>query len=685
LGRLADRYKLGVSAFTAGLAMTALFLPGQMAVTRALRLILNVTPGILVGFGDMTRSIFFILAPLCTLLGFQFTLGSRLWAERGGTVGRAYVYESWGAGIGGALFSFVLVRIFNPFQIALGLGAVELAVGAWVLKRSSRGGSKSSFGGSCTPAAKWALLPLIGALLLAAVAWPLGRAWHQATLNWQLKDILFSRDSIYGRLAVVGRDSQRVFYENGLIMFETQGIFPEEVVHFPLLEHADPRSVLLIGGGASGDLREILKYPVDEVHYVELDPLVIEAARRYLPPVDKAALDDPRVTAAYMDGRLYVKRSERRFDVIIVDLPEPSTGQLNRFYTQEFFQEVKGILNEGGVFSLGLPSAENYLNPEFRRRNGSVYHTLLSVFPFVLVLPGDTNFFLASDGPLIDDHTILSQRLARRGIETSWVNAAYIEYLFTAGRFQRTRQDLERGGAGKLNRDLTPICYYYDLALWLSRFYSGLSELFYAASFLRLWWLAVPLVLVVALFRWKRGYAVPVITAFTGFAEMALEIVLLLAFQAFRGYIYHEVSLIYAAFMVGTALGGSAMNRLIAHPPDFLPRGRRLLATVQAVIVLYAALLPMILRGIAGWLFLDVVFLVLVSLAGMLGGMEFPLAVKLVKGEVGRVAGLIYGADLAGACLGAILASVLFIPVLGIPQTCYAVALLSVAGLALLL
>lgn len=688
LGRLADRYgndkNHETRIFAAGLVLSAFLLPAQMAVTRALRLILNVTPGVIIGFGAMARSIFFILAPLCLLLGFQFTLGSRLLARRGGTVGRAYVYEAWGAALGGALFSFVLVRFLDPFQIALGLGAIGLAAGGWILR-----GDKIHHEWTNGTKATRFLRPVLwsGALLLLIAALSLGANWHRATLAWQLPDILFSRDSIYGRLTVVGRDGQRVFYQNGLWMFETQSTSPEEVVHFPLLEHPAPKSVLLIGGGVGGDLREVFKYPVDRVHYVELDPLVIEAARRYLLPEDKALLDDPRLRIAYMDGRLYVKESSKesrpRFDVIILDLPEPSTGQLNRFYTQEFFEEVKGILNEGGIFSLGLPSAENYLNPEFRHRNGAVYHTLLSVFPSVLVLPGDTNFFLASDAPLIEDHTILAHRLAERGIDTRWVNAAYIEYIFTAGRFERIRQEL--GGMDemdKLNRDLTPICYYYDMALWLSRFYSQASSgFFYAASLLRLWWLLIPLVPIVLFLRWKRGYVVPAVIAFTGLAEMSVEIALLLAFQAFRGYVYYAVSLIYAAFMLGTALGGAISNRLAARSYSPLPPPRRLLVVVQAAIFLYVALLPTILNLVADWPLLEVIFLALISLVGLLGGMAFSLATETVTGSAGRVAGLIYGADLVGACLGAILTSVLFVPVLGLPQTCYAIALVSLAGL----
>ena len=71
--------------------------------------------------------------------------------------------------------------------------------------------------------------------------------------------------------------------------------------------------------------------------------------------------------------------------------------------------------------------------------------------------------------------------------------------------------------------------------------------------------------------------------------------------------------------------------------------------------------------------------------AGGLTGMAFPVGVACVRGESGRVAGLLYGADLVGGCLGAVLASVLLVPILGIPQTCIAVALVGLAGVVTLL
>lgn len=673
-------------AFAVGLVLSGVSFLAQITLVRAVRTLLGITPGALVEFGPMVAAVVLILAPLCLLTGLLFTLGVRLVVGQGGLAGHAYVWESVGAVGGGALFSFALVRWLDPFQIAILLGASNLIVAIRLLK----------------PDAWNPRLALGCFILLAIVALPVGHALHNFTLSWQWSDLVFAADSPYGRLTVQARDGQRVFFENGLLTFETQGTFSEEVAHFPLLVHPAPREVLLIGGGVAGDVREILKHPITSVTYVELDPLLIEAAQAHLPPRDAAVLRDPRVALVLTDGRLYVQQCQESavrcsFDVVILDLPEPATGALNRFYTREFFSEVRAVLNPGGVFALGLPSAENYWSPELARRNGSIYRTLRAVFPEVMVLPGEHNFFLASDAPLQADVAVLVGRLAGRGIETRWVTPGYIEYVFTTDRFTGVQAELAEIAGVRLNRDLMPICYYYDLALWLSRFYpssgSGqvpiLRRIFESASLVNLWWVVVPLAVGVLVTRWRRRWAVPFAIATIGLAEMALEVVILFAFQVLHGTVYARVSLVVTAFMAGLALGGAWSNRLLASWEGARRKAqgeknpRRALIVVQGIVVAYSGLLPPVLSLSTS--IPAAVFPLLALLAGGSAGTAFPLAAALVQGRADRAAGALYGADLVGGCAGALTSALLLVPVLGIPQTCVAILLVGLAGLLALL
>jgi spermidine synthase len=645
-----------------GLVALGLLPALQMLLVRAARGLLRVPPGALVEFGPMAGVILLSVALVCLLAGALFPPLARRLAETGRPAGEAYLWECAGAAAGGALFSFVLIRYLDPFQIAALILIVDLAAAL-------------SFANLQLANLRLAHLPLalLPLVLLLLVLLPLASFIHRATLRWQWSDLAFAADSPYGRIVIQARDSQRIFYENGLLMFETQGTAPEEVVHPPLLAHPAPRDVLLIGGAAAGNLREALRHPVAHVTVVESDPLLLRAARLHLPPDEAAVLDDPRVTVVLADGRRFVQTARRTFDVVILDLPEPSTGALNRFYTEEFFREVRTVLNPGGILALGLPAAENYWSPELARRNGSIYHTLRAVFPHVLALPGETTYFLASTDPLDADPDLWGRRLAERGIPTRWVTASYIRYLFTTDRFAQVREALEATAGVRLNRDLTPICYYYDLALWLSRFTPRLRGFFERTDILRLGWVALVLVVPVGLARVRRRWAVPIAVGSAGLAGMMLEVVILLAFQVRHGSLYAQVSLIVAAYMVGMVLG----SRWGASRPWAAPTARRALLALMGALVVGAAVLPFLL----GRPLPAAVFPLLAVLGGGWGGAVFPLALQAERGDVGRAAGRLYGADLAGGCLGALLGGAFFIPLLGIPQTCGVIALLGVAGI----
>ncbi len=677
-------------ALTAGLVAAAAILPAQVALVRASPTLLGTPPGALVALAPMLLTILVSLAPLCLLLGWMFTLGARLLAREGGSIGSAYAAESFGAVIGGALFSFLLVRLLDPFQGALAVGAVDLLVALWLARY--RGLPEAS-----------QILLLLGAVLLAIAAWPLGARLHRTTLDWQYTGLRFARDSIYGRIIVTGAGAQRVFYENGLLFFETQGAAAEEVAHLPLLAHPEPRRILLIGGGVSGTLAEILHHPsVQEAHYVELDPMVVTAARSELPPLQAASLDDPRVTLAYVDGRRYLRQVQEPFDVVILDLPEPATGQLNRFYTREFFAEVRAILSPGAVFALGLPWQENYPGPELERLAASVHRTLSAEFPELLLLPGSQLFLLASEAKLPADPALWSARLAERAIPTRWIVPSLLDYLLAPNRVAGAKQLLETTTCVRLNHDLEPICYFYDLAVWLSRFSGGLSRLATSASLLRLGWLAVPLVLMVVVLRLSpfkaRGrWIVPVTVGLVGLAGMGFEVVVLFGFQVVHGYVYRQVGTIVTAFMAGLALGSAMANRWHwpggpSHRWDPRHSPRATLLCVQVGVVLFALSFLLAVRlAPPGW-----IFLLFGLLAGGLTGLAFPVAVACLpaaegvdstqaRGPPGRSAGLLYAADLVGGCLGAATASVFLVPILGIFQTSLAIALVGIAGLALLL
>ncbi|MCS7259894.1 MAG: methyltransferase domain-containing protein [Anaerolineae bacterium] len=683
--RLVRRTDLSLSVFAVGIGAIAPLFIAQMTVLRGIRTILGTTPGAYVDFGNTVLTVLLIPALFCPLAGLLFTLGARLVLKCHGTAGHAYFFESCGAVVGGLLVSFVFIPTLNAFQVILCLGGLAL-ISALYLIWDGQGHAKF-------------LLPLLAvALGIAALAG--GTVLDRWTLGWQWRDVVSYTESPYGRLTVQARDGQRIFYTNGLLSFETQSTFPEEVAHFPLLAHPHPHRVLLIGGGMAGNLREILKHPVHQVVYVELDPQLIMMAQAHLPPSEAAVLEDARVRLVLSDGRHYVANvAEHSFDVIILDLPPPTTGSLNRFYTREFFAQVRRALRPDGLFALGLPSAENYWSPELTRRNLSIYETLHRIFPTLLALTsGDHLFFLATSGSFPIDAAAMAARLTARAIQTRHVTPFYIEYIFSNDRFHADRQRLASGRAVRLNEDLVPICYYYDLALWLSRFYPAVGELFERAGLVNLVWLSCPWALMVLLARYQRRWAVPMAIASVGLAHMMLQVVILIAFQTEHGTVYSGVGMLVTAFMAGLALGSALGNRLTRCWED---RGAIQISRLSSSREMASRPLRVGLMGIQvgviglsglvfGLLWLPyeipaVAFGMLAAAAGCITGAAFPLAMLALGEHTAGAAGWLYGADLIGGALGAGIGATLLLPLLGIPQVCAFTALVGIAGLLCLL
>lgn len=126
-------------------------------------------------------------------------------------------------------------------------------------------------------------------------------------------------------------------------------IYHEMLTHVPMLAHGQARSVLIIGGGDGGILREVLRHPgVERATMVEIDAGVVDFSREWLPTVSNGAFDDPRLNLVIADGAAFVLESQDHFDVVIIDSTDP-IGPGEVLFTDSFYGHVQRLLNPGGV------------------------------------------------------------------------------------------------------------------------------------------------------------------------------------------------------------------------------------------------------------------------------------------------------------------------------------------------
>jgi len=673
--------------------LCGLSLPLTVWALRAARSLFQAVPGEVLGPAPVLLITLVCLSVFCLLSGCLFVLAVRMFQQQRGVTGRlatsyAYLLETAGSGFGGILTSLLLLRLFGSFQIAIIVTLLNLGVAACVMFKTSRRQSLAI--------ASAGMVLAVPLLLYCAPRLEESAQQHL----WTGFRVLGSQDSIYGKLTVVDAGGMHSIYDNGsLIVNVPDEAAAEESVHYALLEHPAPRRILLIGGGINGSIVEALKHPtLERIDYAELDPSLIAVFQRFFPAAAARAFADPRVHVHTIDGRLYLKEFPGNFDAIILNLPDPQTAQLNRFYTAEFFRSARDHLAPGGLFALQLGASEDYISPELADFLRCIRRTLREIFPYVAVIPGGTiHFFSAAQpGVLVEDPQVLVRRLQDRNLQTLYVREYFIPFRMMPDRMAQIHDLLQPLPGTAVNRDFHPVAYYFDTVLWSAQFKSGYAQLLRSASRIRFTLLftlvsAISLLLVFALTRRPapaaRARAAGLWSVFaTGYTLMTLQILVLLAFQSVYGYVYSELAMLIGMFMAGIALG-TWLSTARRRTEECLPPLRRA-ACNQLVLAIAAPLLLLLVSQLARaagtgatlWT-AQVVFPVLALLCAMPGGYQFPMATTIYLGgnPTQTGAGTLYSLDLLGGCLGALLLAGFLIPLFGFWNTAWLATAASLA------
>ena len=169
---------------------------------------------------------------------------------------------------------------------------------------------------------------------------------------------LFSDKSDFQEVDVFhSRAFGNVLTLDGLMMVtERDEFFYHEMIsHIPLIAHNNPENILVIGGGDGGTVREVLKHKsVKSVDMCEIDGMVIEASKRFLPTI-ASKLDDPKVTVYVEDAIEFIKNKKNCYDVVLIDSTDPM-GPGEGLFTEEFYTNVKNSLKSGGIV---VPQSES--------------------------------------------------------------------------------------------------------------------------------------------------------------------------------------------------------------------------------------------------------------------------------------------------------------------------------------
>lgn len=577
---------------------------------------------------------FSTLFPYAFLVGFAlpFSLRAARAHDPDFPGGLIYLTDNAGDVLGGALFSFVLVQILPPV-FALSVAAVPLFTAACLLVRRP-----------LLPAT-FLWMPLTALVIIA------GPFFETASLAPDSGQLIRYDETRYGRLTVIEDHGQVTVFQDGepaVSSYDPAGA--EESTHYALAQVGHVRSVLLVSA-RSGALDEVFKYHPDRVDYVEIDPRVTATL------LDLNLIRSrPGLNLIHEDARAYLARSQNRYDAVLVHLPEPTTFQVNRFYTREWFELIARHLNPGGVLSFSVKGFDSYLEPHRQRIVSSLMASASKAFDHILPLPGRQIYLLCSDHPLSKD---IPGLLAGKHIGTRYVRNFFYDDV-SPGRMAALSSAILPGAP--VNTDTHPRLMVLMLSAWFYQFHTSPWPLIVILS----------ACLVVYLTRLSRN---EFLLFTTGWATMGSELLVIFSFQIFFGFIYYQIGIIVTVFLAGLLPGAylGTRKRLSSRAPALLLFSD---AAITGLLILFAACISS--PAIRTHLLFYLIFGFLVSLAC---GFQFPLVLARGKERVSS-AGRAFSADLMGAAFGVIITSLLLIPFLGIVQSALFLCLLKILSMA---
>jgi len=700
IGKSVEKVDKKIEFFVVFQLVFSLAFPFAIFLCRIFKNILLTTPGEALGFAPIWYSSFTILLPVSLPYGALFTYGCKLYSQYGkdeaSSVGKVYLFETIGSIIGGLLLTFLMIQYLNSFEIAFLISLMNPLIATFLLPPIPKA-RFFSFRNILFSVSIFIVLFFVYLLLT-----PSAKKIDSFSINsqWRNLNVIHNENSIYGNISVTQRGEQFTFYNDGVPSITTP--IPdiasiEDFVHFPMLFHKKPESVLILSGGAGGMIHEILKYPVTHVDYVELDPLLLKLVQRFSTPLTQSELSDQRVKIHYQDSRLFTQRTGERFDIIFIGLSAPQALQTNRLFSLEFFSTAKRKLNPNGILVLSLPGSLTYISPELRDLNGCILDTLKSVFGSVRIIPGDVNLYLASDSNLLDLLTPkeIAERLEERKIQTSLVKKNYIEYRLHRRWLQWYWKSME-GRRIHINSDFRPLGVFFNLSYWNALFSPYLTGIFkwfegFHLTFTLIKIILITIILSIIFIKMPQHsrHAVTYSIFTTGLTGMIFSLALIFTFQTFYGFLYHQIGLLVAIFMAGIASGSFFITNLF----DRMKNDSLLFLKTEIAIILFSILLPFAFLTPSHHLEDKVVYVILYGailimsfLSGMFTGIQFPLAVKIYldnpsrKGKLGQTAGLLYGADLFGGFFGGLLGGVFLLPLLGLKETCFMMAMIKISS-----
>ncbi len=609
----------------------ALYLPISIYALRFLPGILGYEPGEFFSFSLLFMETSLLFLPIYLNFGLIFALGqkkfSRLSESELKGITRPYIFESLGDLLGGILFSYLFVSLFSPTKNILIVSAVFIL--PVVLLKSKK------------------FIPVI-LIFLALFLFPgfensIKKTYEKLYAGFKVDDIIETK---YGRYMEISKDEQHSLFSNGVLSYTYPDITTSEFIHLPiLLSPGKKENILYLGIASPEEISELSKYK----NFTMVHPDV-KLQKILQTNIDKEL--SKKINFIASDPRLFLKKTNKKFDAIFLGVGDPLSVSSNRFYSQEFCKLLSEKISNEGVISFSISSGEDYLNETILDYNSLIFWTYRFAFSYHFLIPGYNLRLVFSKTPLTYEEKRTKDELKN-------LNLQYLdEYIIISSlpifRIREIENQLNNNFIG-FNTDKKPRAFLLSLLIYLEKHGNKakfLKSLFKTPVLLILLFLPIPII-----FR-KTGFRVSLI----GALSIGISYCCILSLQIIYGNVYHLIGLITGLFMFGVGIGTYFSEKLKLQSKlktPFLILG--ILLSVQFIILQIESTLFFV--------FLLIPFISFVC--GSVVGLTYTTAGMILENKKVKysAAPSVYAFDLIGGSIGALLFSFIFLPVFGIIPT----------------
>ncbi len=289
-----------------------------------------------------------IVAVIGILIGLEIPLLMRILKERldfTELVSKVFTFDYVGALIASLLFPLVLVPHLGLVRSSFLFGLLNTMVAVWTIRLF-----KSEL--------PWLSLLYSFAIAVAGVL-VCGFVFSEQLTSWAESTaypdpIILSTSTPYQRILITNSGKDIRLFLNGNLQFSSRDEYRyhEALVHPVTAAMHSLHNVLVLGGGDGMAVRELLKYPsIKSIVLVDLDRKMTNMFKEQalLSRLNNRSLSASRVSIITDDAFVWLRRCTQRFDLAIVDFPDPSNFSLGKLYSQTFYKTLKTVLNRDGA------------------------------------------------------------------------------------------------------------------------------------------------------------------------------------------------------------------------------------------------------------------------------------------------------------------------------------------------